>query len=194
MVKRGSLDLKKLAALQQDLVRAPCSCFDFPLPNYLSLAPAEECSSEDLSRPPTLPRLFPACAASLRRAPTNSRRGCQDCCGRGTRRVCYPVIHFPVLASSKFYDPRHRTEHDSTVEQRQAQIFQTQLSPAELAHQETLIQERETEIREIETGIHELHEIFRDLGTIVQEQGEMLGSQFTSTSPLLWPIRFLCAR
>lgn len=70
---------------------------------------------------------------------------------------------------------RHRPEHDGTVEQRQAQIFQTQLSSAELAHQEALIQEREAEIREIETGIHELHEIFRDLGTIVHEQGEMLG-------------------
>jgi len=78
--------------------------------------------------------------------------------------------------------PRHRPEHDGTVEQRQAQIFQTQLSSAELAHQEALIQEREEEIREIETGIHELHEIFRDLGTIVQGQGEMLGSQFTPNS------------
>jgi len=72
--------------------------------------------------------------------------------------------------------PRRRPEHEGTVEQRQAQIFQAQLSSAELAHQEALIQERETEIREIETGIHELHEIFRDLGTIVQGQGEMLGS------------------
>ena len=78
--------------------------------------------------------------------------------------------------------PRHRPEHDGTVEQRQAQIFQTQLSSAELAHQEALIQERETEIREIETGIHELHEIFRDLGTIVQGQGEMLGSRLTLNS------------
>jgi hypothetical protein len=82
------------------------------------------------------------------------------------------------LVLIKIDHPRHRPEHDGTVEQRQAQIFQTQLSPAELAHQETLIQEREAEIREIETGIHELHEIFRDLGTIVQEQGDMLGSQF----------------
>jgi t-SNARE complex subunit (syntaxin) len=84
-----------------------------------------------------------------------------------------------ALSSSKFYHLRHRPENDGTVEQRQAQIFQTQLSSAELAHQETLIQEREHEIREIETGIHELHEIFRDLGTIVQEQGEMIGSQST---------------
>ena len=51
-----------------------------------------------------------------------------------------------------------------------------QLSPHELAHQESLIQEREDEIREIETGIHELSEIFRDLGTLVTEQGGMLGT------------------
>lgn len=52
----------------------------------------------------------------------------------------------------------------------------SQISPAELAHQESLIQERENEIREIETGIHELNEIFRDLGTLVTEQGSMLGA------------------
>ena len=62
-----------------------------------------------------------------------------------------------------------------TPSQRQAQILQTQLSPQELAFQESMIQEREAEIREIESGIHELHEIFRDLGTLVQEQGGMLG-------------------
>lgn len=92
------------------------------------------------------------------------------------------MLHFPALASPEFDHPRHMPEHEGTVEQRQAQIFQTHLSPAELAHQEALIQERETEIREIETGIHELHEIFRDLGTIVQEHGEMLGSKFTLNS------------
>ncbi|SRR6266550_4496178 len=60
-------------------------------------------------------------------------------------------------------------------EQRQAQILQSQLSPHELAYQESLIQEREAEIREIETGIHELSEIFRDLGTLVNQQGSMIG-------------------
>jgi len=59
-------------------------------------------------------------------------------------------------------------------EQRQAQILQAQLSPHELAYQESLIQEREAEIREIETGIHELAEIFHDLGTLVHQQGGML--------------------
>ncbi|KAF9499070.1 t-SNARE [Pleurotus eryngii] len=58
--------------------------------------------------------------------------------------------------------------------QRQAQLLQTQLSPHELAYQESLIQEREAEIREIETGIHELAEIFHDLGTLVHQQGGML--------------------
>jgi t-SNARE complex subunit (syntaxin) len=66
----------------------------------------------------------------------------------------------------------------STQEQRQAQILQAQLSPHELAYQESLIQEREEEIREIETGIHELAEIFHDLGTLVGQQGSMLGRLF----------------
>ncbi|KAG8702690.1 hypothetical protein FRC12_008716 [Ceratobasidium sp. 428] len=60
--------------------------------------------------------------------------------------------------------------------QRQVQTFQNQISPTELAHQESLVQERENEIREIETGIHELNEIFRDLGTLVTEQGSMLNT------------------
>ncbi|KAH0586455.1 hypothetical protein H2248_007687 [Termitomyces sp. 'cryptogamus'] len=57
---------------------------------------------------------------------------------------------------------------------RQAQILQQQLSPHELAYQESLIQEREAEIRDIESGMHELAEIFRDLGTLVGEQGQMI--------------------
>ncbi|KAG6812108.1 hypothetical protein H0H92_004337 [Tricholoma furcatifolium] len=57
---------------------------------------------------------------------------------------------------------------------RQAQILQQQLSPHELAYQESLIQEREAEIRVIESGMHELAEIFRDLGTLVGEQGQMI--------------------
>ncbi|KAH8994136.1 t-SNARE [Lactarius hatsudake] len=63
---------------------------------------------------------------------------------------------------------------EAAPEQLQAQVMQSQLSPHELAYQESLIQEREAEIREIETGIHELSEIFRDLGTLVHEQGGML--------------------
>ncbi|RDB15296.1 Syntaxin pep12 [Hypsizygus marmoreus] len=57
---------------------------------------------------------------------------------------------------------------------RQAQILQSQLSPHELAYQESIIVEREAEIREIESGMHELAEIFRDLGTLVGEQGQMI--------------------
>jgi t-SNARE complex subunit (syntaxin) len=58
--------------------------------------------------------------------------------------------------------------------QTQAQLLQSQLSPHELAYQESLIQEREEDIREIEAGVHELAEIFRDLGTMVHQQGGML--------------------
>ena len=70
-----------------------------------------------------------------------------------------------------------RSSHhgEAAPEQIQAQALQSQLSPHELAYQESLIQEREAEIREIETGIHELSEIFRDLGTLVHEQGGMIG-------------------
>ncbi|KAJ7872130.1 t-SNARE [Mycena olivaceomarginata] len=70
--------------------------------------------------------------------------------------------------------PRQEPHPDDTPQQRQVQILQQQLSPHELAYQESLIQEREAEIREIENGIHELSEIFRDLGTLVHQQGDML--------------------
>jgi t-SNARE complex subunit (syntaxin) len=75
-------------------------------------------------------------------------------------------------------DHHHPTNPDqpepTPQEQRQAQILQAQLSPHELAYQESLIHEREAEIREIETGIHELSEIFRDLGTLIGQQGSMI--------------------
>ncbi|KAG8830389.1 hypothetical protein FRC20_008437, partial [Serendipita sp. 405] len=58
------------------------------------------------------------------------------------------------------------------LQQTQMQI--QQLSPHELAYQESLIAEREREIRNIETGILELNEIFGQLGTLVTEQGTML--------------------
>jgi len=73
-------------------------------------------------------------------------------------------------------------EPAGSPEQRQAILLQQQMSPHELAYQESLIQERESEIREIESGIHELAEIFHDLGTLVDQQGGMLGA-FTSFHP-----------
>ena len=85
------------------------------------------------------------------------------------------VSQFGALLTAIYREEQARAS-SPTPSQRQAQIFQTQLSPQELAFQESLIQEREAEIQEIETGIHELHEIFRDLGTLVQEQGGMLGA------------------
>ncbi|KAG9315678.1 t-SNARE [Chiua virens] len=71
-------------------------------------------------------------------------------------------------------DRAHFSEIPPTPQQQQAQLLQAQLSPHELAYQESLIREREAEIQEIETGIHELSEIFRDLGTLVNQQGGML--------------------
>jgi len=68
--------------------------------------------------------------------------------------------------------PAHEETNPTTL--RQAQMLQEQLSPHELAYQESLIEEREREIREIETGMHELHQIFQDLGTFVGEQGQMI--------------------
>ncbi len=82
-----------------------------------------------------------------------------------------------ALFSTTHSFPRSLDEPGSPP-QRQAQLLQTQLSPHELAYQESLIQEREAEIREIETGIHELAEIFHDLGTLVHQQGGMLGTLF----------------
>ncbi|KAN0087672.1 t-SNARE [Tylopilus felleus] len=71
-------------------------------------------------------------------------------------------------------DRSHPSETHPTPQQQQVQLLQSQLSPHELAYQESLIREREVEIQEIETGIHELAEIFRDLGTLVNQQGGML--------------------
>ncbi|KAJ3780556.1 t-SNARE, partial [Lentinula aff. detonsa] len=78
--------------------------------------------------------------------------------------------------------------HDppSSPSQRQAQLLQAQLSPHELAYQESVIQEREEDIREIEAGVHELAEIFRDLGTLVHQQGGILGEPLLSN--LIAPI------
>jgi len=86
------------------------------------------------------------------------------------------VVQGVKLAVEEEHHPRpdSPSQQHTQLEQRQAQIFQTQLSPHELAYQESLIQEREAEIREIETGIHELSEIFQDLGKLVNQQGTML--------------------
>ncbi|KAF8509849.1 t-SNARE [Hysterangium stoloniferum] len=83
------------------------------------------------------------------------------------------VVEDVKLAVDEEEASREDIPHSHSPGQRQAQVFQQQLSPAELSHQESLIQEREQEIREIEAGIHELSEIFRDIGTLVTEQGVM---------------------
>ncbi|KAG1759318.1 t-SNARE [Suillus occidentalis] len=80
-----------------------------------------------------------------------------------------------IAVEDEHYDDALRQREPSASPRlRQAQLLQTQLSPHELAYQESLIQEREAEIQEIESGIHELSEIFRDLGTLVNQQGGMI--------------------
>ncbi|KAF8957274.1 t-SNARE [Flammula alnicola] len=85
------------------------------------------------------------------------------------------VAGVKLAVDDEQHHPPNPDEPEPTPqEQRQAQLLQAQLSPHELAYQESLIQEREAEIREIETGIHELSEIFHDLGTLVNQQGGMI--------------------
>ncbi|KDR82419.1 hypothetical protein GALMADRAFT_220417 [Galerina marginata CBS 339.88] len=79
-----------------------------------------------------------------------------------------------AIDDEQHHPPNPDEPEPTAQEQRQAQILQAQLSPHELAYQESLIQEREAEIREIESGIHELAEIFHDLGTLVNDQGAMI--------------------
>ncbi|KAH8832539.1 t-SNARE, partial [Flagelloscypha sp. PMI_526] len=84
------------------------------------------------------------------------------------------VVQGVKLAVDQSSDQPYSDEPPASPQQRQAQLLQSQLSPHELAYQQTLVQEREAEIREIETGIHELADIFRDLGSLVNQQGDML--------------------
>ncbi|KAH9986922.1 t-SNARE [Russula compacta] len=134
MTKRGSDDLKKLAALQATLpskkTQMQKTAHDFQL-SFVAFQRAQQASAEK-------------------------------------QRTVVKSVKLAVEEGTP-------TQHgESAPEQLQAQAMQSQLSPHELAYQESLIQERQDEIREIETGIHELSEIFRDLGTLVHEQGGML--------------------
>ncbi|PCH40434.1 t-SNARE [Wolfiporia cocos MD-104 SS10] len=137
MAKRGSDDLKKLAALQAPLPRHKTSLqktsHDFQL-SLVAFQRAQQVSAE-------------------------------------RQRTVVQGVKLAVEEEAAASEDRPTSP---TPSQRQAQILQNQLSPQELAFQESVIHEREAEIREIETGIHELSEIFRDLGTLVQEQGGML--------------------
>ena len=148
------------------------------------IAQVQEIAGENFARFPDVSRRIPACAASQCGATTNCGRDSQ---ARRRRRNTVRISSTTSAPSATHnhpsaYSPEERPT-SPTPSQRQVQALQNQLSPQELAYQESLIQEREAEIREIETGIHELHEIFRDLGTLVQEQGGMLG--MLSSLPLV---------
>lgn len=94
------------------------------------------------------------------------------------------VTFFPPIFPQSF--SQMSRESSGTPRQQQAQLFQSQLSPHELAYQESLIHEREAEIQEIESGIHELSEIFRDLGTLVNQQGSMIGTHRCDFLPSIY--------
>lgn len=137
MAKRGSDDLKKLAALQATLPKHKTSLQKTSHDFQLSLVAFQRAQQVSAERQRT-------------------------------------VVEGVKIAVEEESSPAEQIATSQSPSQRQAQALQQQLSPQELAFQESIIQEREAEIREIETGIHELSEIFRDLGTLVQEQGGML--------------------
>ncbi|EJC98457.1 t-SNARE [Fomitiporia mediterranea MF3/22] len=142
MAKRGSEDLKKLAALQSTLPNQKTALQKTSHDFQLSLVAFQRAQQVSAEKQRTV-------VEGVKLAVDEEHTGARE---------------------AGFSDAQPGT----SPEQRQAQVLQQQLSPYELAHQESLIQEREEEIREIETGIHELSEIFRDLGTLVSEQGGML--------------------
>jgi len=88
------------------------------------------------------------------------------------QRTVVEVVKQTAADADDGSEARDAGPNSPALQQTQIQI--QQLSPQELAHQESLIAERETEIQNIETGILELNEIFGQLGTIVTEQGTML--------------------
>jgi hypothetical protein len=139
-------------------------------------ATVQDSPAENLTRLATVIDGLPTSAEGKRGTTAYCCRGSQDCSWWG--ECAGPVRPLKTfIISRSLYHPCNRREIDpgSSPEQRQAVLLQHQLSPHELAHQESLIQERELEIREIESGIHELAEIFHDLGTLVDQQGGMLG-------------------
>ncbi|KAL5501835.1 hypothetical protein ACEPAH_9096 [Sanghuangporus vaninii] len=140
MAKRGSEDLKKLAALQSTL-------------------PSQKTALQKTSHD------FQLSLVAFQRAQQVSAE---------RQRTVVEGVKLAVDEEHAREAGPSEAQPGGSPEQRQAQVLQQQLSPYELAHQESLIEEREGEIREIETGIHELSEIFRDLGTLVSEQGGML--------------------
>lgn len=154
MAKRGSEDLKKLTTLQGGLPHQKQSLQKTSHDMQLSMVAFQRAQQVSAERQRTV-------VEGVRLAVEDDQEQ-------------YALIY---LLNSQLISHiiRRPDQPASTPEQRQAQILQTQLSPHELAYQESLIQEREGDIREIETGIHELAEIFRDLGTLVHEQGGMLG-------------------
>jgi hypothetical protein len=160
LAKTGSDDLKTLASLQAQLVRPPS-----PLPLARLTArspqkdkPATKTALEKLSHD------FQLAVVAFQRA--------QQLSAERQRTV----VQSSRAAADEAAGTASSPSAGSAQQQLQAQAQVQQLAPAEMLHQEQLIQERESEIRDIESGIHELHEIFRDINTLVLQQGDQLGT------------------
>ncbi|KAF8836685.1 t-SNARE, partial [Paxillus ammoniavirescens] len=67
-------------------------------------------------------------------------------------------------------DEEPRLSEDSSPQQLHAQLLRSQLSPHELAYQESLVQECEAEIQEIEIGIQEIETGIHELSPGVPEE------------------------
>jgi len=103
MAKRGSDDLKELAALQATLPRMKVVLQKTSHDLQLSLVAFQRAQQVSAERQRT-------------------------------------VVEGVKLAVEEDGNESQRHENDDSVEQRQAQLLQSQLSPSELAHQESLIQ------------------------------------------------------
>lgn len=176
MAKRGSEDLKKLSAMQTSLVRSSSPPHYLVLTSFSSLITRWHFRKHRMTSKCRWLH-FNALNKSVRRNNVRSYKGLNwpwmiPCL---IKRALLLLLLFIILYTSRPSSFDDQQPKPTLQEQRQAQILQAQLSPHELAYQESLIQEREAEIREIETGIHELQEIFRDLGTLVNQQGGMIG-------------------
>lgn len=161
MVKRGSEDLKKLSAMQS--VRSSFILVHIHVP-YIFMKQPQDTLVQKISQD------FQTSFVAFHEA--------QKASAERQRTVVQAVRMAVEQPPGTTFPP------EPASPARQLQLFQPQISPHELAYQESLIQEREAEIHEIETGIHELSEIFRELGTLVSQQGSMIGMHMFQCLPL----------
>ena len=182
MAKRGSEDLKKLSGMQATLVSANLLVQRTLTETVGDIQPHQKTSLQKTSHDLQLSllafqRAQQVSAERQRTVIETVKQAVEE-----DNRAASVSWHLNPLFSLTRHS--QSSEPDRSPIQRQAQIFQTQLSPHELAYQESLIQEREREIIEIEHGIHELSEMFDSLGTLMVQQGGMIGASFLTAFPV----------